>query len=126
MSSRLLPLALVASAALADGRERHQLAFYLLVAAVPAAAIAALSAFGELVELPGREAGELAARVEATLAVLGLLAVLLAAGVRGQSPEVSAVPTLGVSALVLCLVVFAAHSLTLLAAPPRGAPAAES
>ena len=119
MANRLLPLALVAAAAVADGRGSHEAAFYLLVAAVPAAAIAALASFGELVELPGRAAGEWLARVRALLGALGLLVVVVATAVRGQATDASAVPQLGISALVACLVLFAAYGATALASPAR-------
>ena len=119
MSSRLLPLALVAGAALADARNLHELAFYLLVAAVPSAAIVALSDFGDLAELPGRAAGESGARVQAGLATLGLLGVVVAAAVRGQAPEAGTVPPIGVSALVACVIVFAAHGIATAVAPDR-------
>ena len=103
MAKRLLPLALV-------------------VAAVPAAAIAALSSFGELVELPGRASGELVVRLQVLLGSLGLLGVVVAAAVRGQATEANAVPAAGISALVASLVLYAAYGAAALAAP---APAGE-
>ena len=117
MRSRLLPLVLVAAAAAADALLLHELAFYLLVAAVPAAAIVALTTFGELVDLPGRAAVVPAARVQSGLAALGLVAVVFATAVRAQAPDENVVPAVGVSALVACVVVFAAHALAALAAP---------
>ena len=117
MANRLLPLALVVAAALADARASHELAFYLLVAAVPAAAIAALSSFGELVELPGRASGELVVRLQVLLGSLGLLGVVVAAAVRGQATEASAVPAAGISALVASLVLYAAYGAAALVAP---------
>ena len=115
MGNRLLPLALVVAAAIADGRGAHEAAFYLLVAAVPAAAISALSAFGELVELPGRARGEVAARANALLSALALVSVLVGAAARGQATE--GVPPVGTSALVACLALFVAQALVALVAP---------
>jgi hypothetical protein len=117
MSRRLPPVALVLAALLAQSRDRNELAFYLLVAAVPAAAVAALAAFGDLAErTSGRGAR---ARLAVGLDVLALALIVLAAAVRGQAPQTGDVPALGASALVACLVVFAVQALAaLLAAPP--------
>jgi hypothetical protein len=114
---RLLPVALVVAATWADSRSLHELAFYLLVAAVPAAAVSALSLFGELVDLPGGAKGEGRTRLETALASLGLLLLLVAAAVRGQAAGAD-VPPLAVSALVVCLLVFGAQALTAVAVRP--------
>jgi hypothetical protein len=114
MVRRALPVGLVLAAALADVRELHLLAFYLLVAAVPAMAISALSFFGELVEAPGGSTGETTARLQAFFATLGLVLTVVAAAARGQSALESGVPALGVSALVGCLAVFAIQGLVTL------------
>jgi hypothetical protein len=115
MARRALPVGLVLAAALADVRDLHVLAFYLLVAAVPAMAVSALSFFGELVETPGGAAGETAARLQAFFAALGLALTVVAAAARGQSALESGVPALGVSALVGCLGVFAIQGVLTLA-----------
>jgi hypothetical protein len=93
MFLRALPVMLLAGALLVDGR----VAFYLLVAAVPAAAVAALLLFGELVELPGRWG----LRLDVTLAALGLLCVVVAAASRGQAPEAALAGTAAVAALAV-------------------------
>jgi hypothetical protein len=108
---RLLPVAFVVAATWADARELHELGFYLLVAAVPAAAVSALSLFGDLVDLPARAPGEGRTRLETALASLGLLLLLVAAALRGQGTEAD-VPPLAVSTLVACLFVFGAQALT--------------
>jgi hypothetical protein len=107
---------LVVAAAWADARELHELGFYLLVAAVPAAAVSALSLFGELVDLPAHAPGESRRRLETALASLGLLLLLVAAALRGQGTEAE-VPPLAVSMLVACLFVFGAQTLTAVAPP---------
>ena len=126
MASRLLPLGLVVAAAFADAQGAHHVSFYVLVAAVPAAAIAALSSFGELVELPGRATGEVLARMRALLGGLGLLAAVVAAAARGQAVDTGAVPELGISALVASVVLFAVYGVAALAAPPAGGSGAHS
>ena len=112
---RLFPVALVVAATWADSRDLHELAFYLLIAAVPAAAVSALSLFGELVDLPGGAEGEGRTRLETALASIGLLLLLVAAALRGQGTDAE-VPPLAVSSLVACLVVFGAQALTVVSA----------
>jgi hypothetical protein len=115
MARRALPVSLVLAAAFADLRDLHVLAFYLLVAAVPAMAISALAFFGDLVETPGGAAGETAARLQASFAALALVLTVVAAAARGQSALESGVPPLGVSALVGCLAVLTLQGLVTLA-----------
>lgn len=115
MARRLLPVALVVAAAWADSRGLHELGFYLLVAAVPAAAVTALSLFGELVDLPARAPGEARTRLETALASLGLLLLLVAAALRGHGAEAE-VPPVALSTLVACLFVFGAQAVTAVAA----------
>jgi hypothetical protein len=107
MLMRALPVVLLAGALLADGGGYERAAFYLLVAAVPAAAFAALSVFGELVELPGRPR----LRLDVGLAAVGLLCVVVAASSRGQAPEAA----LAGSAAVAALAVYGAQTLAALA-----------
>ena len=114
MGRRLLPVALVVAAVWADSRDLHEIGFYLLIAAVPAAAVSALSLFGDLVDLPARAPGERRTRLETALASLGLLFLLVAAALRGQGAETE-VPPLAVSMLVACLLVFGAQVLTAVA-----------
>jgi hypothetical protein len=116
MARRLPPVALVLAALLAQSRDRHELAFYLLVAAVPAAAVVALAAFGDLVESTGASPGALRARLAAALDALALALIVLSAAVRGQAPQDVGVPPLAASALVACLVVFAVQAFAALSA----------
>ena len=94
---------LVVLAGLADVVGAHELAFYALVAAVPAAAAAALVALDRA--LTGSEEHRLLPRawLHATVLVL----VLLSAAVRAPVRDEGVVPQLATSALVTCLVVFA-------------------
>lgn len=93
MASRVLPAGLLLATLVADAQGLHDAGFYVLVAAVPAAAVAALSAFGDVVER-----GDVSARLEVILGGLGLVLVLVAAATRGQGADSSAVT---VAALVV-------------------------
>jgi hypothetical protein len=115
MARRALPVGLILAAALADVQEHHVLAFYLLVAAVPAMAISALSFFGDLVDASGGVAANATAQLQAFFATVGLVLTVIAAAARGQSALESGVPPLGVSALVGCLAVCAIQGLLTLA-----------
>jgi hypothetical protein len=99
MARRAIPVALVVAAAAADGAGAHGLAFYALLLAVPAAAAAALAAFGQVLDGAPEHLHALLWTI-----VLGLLVT----GAAVRAPEVTqgAVPALGRSALVACLVVF--------------------
>ena len=99
MLRRSLPVLLVAGAAAADGAGAHRVAFYALLAAVPALAVAALDAFGDYVE------GSNGGRALLTSLALGL--VVLGTAVRGQIPGEETVPTVAVSALAACLALLA-------------------
>ena len=90
---------LLLAAIVADALGAHGAAFYLLLAAVVVTAHAALQAYGRLVELPGSAASLGPARLHATLGVLALVLVLIAAAVHADG----AVPPVGVAAAVASL-----------------------
>lgn len=96
MGLRVLTAALVLVAALADSIGSPELAFYALLAAVPAAAVCGLSVFGELLEERGGVAQGFVWALVLTLVVLGAAA---------RSPAVleGGVPTVGATALAACL-----------------------
>ena len=102
MATRALPVGLLLLTLVMDGQGRQQTALYVLVLALAAAAAGALSAFGELVELPGRAPGVAALRIETLCLGLGAALVLVAAAARAQAA--ASVPTLGVSSAVGALV----------------------
>jgi len=89
--------ALVLGAVVADGENARTAALYLVLAAIPAVAITALSFFGDLVE--GSADAE-AGAVYVGLTALALLLLLIGAGVRANTLQDDAVPALGSSALV--------------------------
>jgi hypothetical protein len=88
------------------------MAFYLLLAAVPAAAVAALDAFGELLDDTGSYLHALLWAVVLGLTVAG-------AAVRAPAITEGTVPTLARSALVACLGIFCVQALVGLAAELR-------
>jgi hypothetical protein len=117
VSVRVASMSLVVGAALADAAGRHSLAYWTLVAAVPVVAVAALSAFGDVLE------GTAAAPRDRALAVLAGLAlpfVLLGAASRAPLLDGAAPPAIGLTAVVAALVIFAAQALlTAWTAVPR-------
>jgi len=107
MATRALPVGLLLFTLVMDGQGLHQTAFYVLVLAVAAAVAGALSAFGDLVELPGRSPGVAAARLELLCCALGAVFVLVAAAARARPTIAAGVPALGVSGTVAALLVLA-------------------
>jgi hypothetical protein len=103
MGRRALPALLAVIAALADGRGAHGLAFDLLLAAIPFAAVAALEAFGSYLEDREQAVGGL----QALLWTLALSLLVLSCAARSPATETGTMPPLGWSALVACLGVFA-------------------
>jgi hypothetical protein len=99
MARRAIPVGLVIAAAAADGAGAHGLAFYALLLAVPAAAVAALETFGRV--LDGADE-----HLHALLWTVVLALVVIGAAVRGPAVTQGVVPTLGHSALLACLAVF--------------------
>ena len=127
MASRVIPVVLVLLTALADAYGLHRVGFYLLVAAVPAAAVAALWSVGEMIEPRTSPTSAAAVRLGGLLSALVLVAVLGAAGARGQATDTSTVPPASASALVTCLALFALQGAVALASSlPRGRYSASS
>lgn len=108
MSMRALTVGLVLIAALADSAGSHALGYYALVGAVPAAAVAALLAFGDV--LDGTAATALD-RGQALLAALALPFLLVATAVRAPLLSDGEVPALGVTAIAICLALLATQAL---------------
>ncbi len=103
----LLPVALVFLSTVLDAVGAPSLAFYLLLAAVPAIVVAGLAALEEVLQpesLPHR-------RVVARLHVVTLLLVLIAAALRAPLRAEGSVPRAAISAVIACLVVFAIQGL---------------
>jgi len=103
VGGRAVLASLVSIAPLADLAGAHGLAFWALVAALPAACVCALGSFGAF--LDGR--GDAVASLQALLWIPALVLLLTAAAARGPMLATGAVPRLGVTALVACLAVLA-------------------
>jgi hypothetical protein len=112
MARRGAPVALVLTAAAADGLGGHGLAFYALLAAVPAAAVAALDAFGDSL-------AETASALHALLWGIVLALTVTGAAVRAPMLSEGTVPALGRSAVVACLAIFCLQALVGLVAELR-------
>ena len=124
MSRLSLPATLALAGALADVFGLHGLAFYALLAAVPATAVAALASYGELVAAAVDDAVG-----RAQVLVWGALvaALALTSGLRAPALADAAVPTPAVAALTLCLVLFLVQgALALVAELQSGREAAAS
>ena len=105
---RLLTIGLVLGAAPADGLGGHELAYYLLVPAIPIGAIVALDALGSVLD---RSAAEPLDRVLAALSAAALPFLLLGTAVRAPLLENRPPPTIGITCIVVCLAIFAVQGL---------------
>jgi hypothetical protein len=103
MTRRALSPSLVVAAVLADAQGEHRLSFYLLFAAIPALAIAAIDAFGDYLEG--------SSPIHAWMNGLALLLVVFGTTLRAPSLAQGSVPAVALSALVLALALLAAQSL---------------
>ena len=97
MRRSAISAALVLAAVVADGQHARTVALYLVLAAIPAVAMTALSFFGDLVD--GSADAE-AGAVYVGLTTLALILVLIGAAVRANTLADSAIPALGLSTLV--------------------------
>ena len=100
---------LVAATAFADTLGLHEAAFYLLTAAVPVAAVAALMALGDLLD---GETSDRVVQLRVLLSGLALVWVVIAAAVRSAAVDDGSVPPAAASALVVCLAVLALQIVT--------------
>jgi len=85
MALRWLPLGLALLAAGLDVSGSHGLAFHALLVAVPAAAVGALSALGELLELRADNRAETRLYLLPVLSALGLALLVVAAAIRAPA-----------------------------------------
>jgi hypothetical protein len=119
VARRALPVALVLSAAVADSLARPGWAFYALLAAVPFAAVAALAAFGDLLDGSGRAHENTLGTMQTLLwtAALGLIvsATSARAGVLDGAPAAPFADP----ALLACLATLALESLVAVLAHAR-------
>lgn len=113
MARRAIPVGLVIAAAAADGVGAHRLAFYALLLAVPAAAAAALEAFGHV--LDGKNE-----HLHALLWTIVLALVVVGSAARAPAVAEGVVPAAARSALLACLAVFCVQAVVAAAAEFRG------
>jgi hypothetical protein len=100
---RVLPALLAIAAAYADSRGSHGLAFDALLGAIPLSAVAALECFGAYLD----DRVDAVLGLQALLWALALGLLVLSCAARSPATEMHTLPTLGWSALVACLGVFA-------------------
>ena len=118
MGRRALLLSLLAAAPLADAAGAHVLAFWALVAAVPAAAACGLASFGAFLD----DRDDALAGLQALLWAPALVLLLAAAAARGPLAAGGEVPRLGVTALAGCALVLGAKAVVFALARPARAP----
>lgn len=97
MPRTALSASLLLAAVIADSGGARTLAFYLVLAAIPAVAVAALSFFGDLVE---GSADDEAGALYVGLTSLALVLLVIGAAVRANALRDAALPALGISAVV--------------------------
>jgi hypothetical protein len=103
----LLPVALVFLVTISDAAGASSLAFYLLLAAVPAIVVAGLAALEEVLQ----EGAPPHRRAVGMLHVVTLVLVVVAAALRAPMRAEGTVPRAAVSAVIACMVVFALQAL---------------
>jgi hypothetical protein len=108
MVERIVPVALVLGAALADHVGAHTLAFDALLVAIPVTAVAGLQTVSDRLEGKARQA-----QAYVWALVLGLL--LVATAVRAPAVGDPSVPALARSALTACVIVFCLQACAALA-----------
>jgi hypothetical protein len=101
----LLPAGLVALAGLCDAADAHGGAFWLLVLAIPLAALTALLALGTALE--SEATGRL---THAWLQGAALTLILIGAAARAPFRGDGSIPRVAVSALVACLLTYGAEA----------------
>ena len=114
VTRRVLPVGLVLASLLAGAQGHPRLGFYLLVAAVPAAAAAALSVLGELLDAPQHDPARTVLQLELLLGAVGLTLLVAAAALRGDGGPV---PPVSATVLGACVAVFVAQAVVWLVAP---------
>lgn len=106
MNARLAGFSFVVLAGLCDLAGAHGAAFYLLLVAVCAIAVAALAAVGDWLAARQRGPGSRLAGLAAGLWSFALVLAVLGSSVRSAALETGAVPPLGAASLAASLAVF--------------------
>ncbi len=120
MGSRVLPFSLAGCALLADVAGSHQIAFWIVLLAIPCAAAAAFVGAGDVMD--GK-----AAWLRGITTGLALAALVLGSAVRENAPRGGHVPVLAVSSTIAALVLYTVPLVFWVLEPfvPRPAPRRE-
>lgn len=119
IGSRLLPLSFAVGALVAETAGVHDVAFYLVLLAIPGAAAAAFVGAGDALEGRG-------AWLRAVSTTLALTLLVLGSAVRENAPRGAAVPSLAVSAVVAAVVVYGLPALAWVLEPVLPRPRARA
>ncbi len=111
--------ALLLAVAVSDALGHAAASFYLLVLGVPVTAIAGLICFGRVVDAANGGNGDTLGRVQAMLATVLVLAIVLGAAARAPVVPEGVVPSTASGALALAFGVLVLQALVALA-PARG------
>ena len=121
MARRWLPLGLALLAAALDASGSHGLAFHALLIAVPAAAVGALGAFGELLDLRADDRAETPLYLLPVLSAMGLVLLVVTAAVRAPTIADAATPAMATNLLSLGLGLLCLEALLSVFFEPRPA-----
>jgi hypothetical protein len=121
MARRWLPIGLALLAAGLDAGGSHRTAFYLVLAAVPAAAVAGLTSLGELLDARADDRAGAELFLPPLLAALAVLLLVSAAAIRAPALGDSVLPALAANALTASLCVLTLEALVAVFAEPRPA-----
>ena len=119
MTRRALPVVLVLAATAADSLARPGWAFYALLAAVPFAAVAALSAFGDLLDGSARTHDNTLGALQTLLWAAALVLIVAATSARSGVLDGAPAGSFARPALLACLGALALESLVAVLAHAR-------
>jgi hypothetical protein len=121
MARHWIPIGLALLAAGLDAGGSHRTAFYLVLAAVPAASVAALSSLGELLDARSDDRAGAGLFLQPVLAGLAVLLLVSAAAIRAPALGEAVLPALAANALTASLCVLTLEALVAVFAEPRPA-----
>jgi hypothetical protein len=119
--ARWLPIVLALLAAGLDTGGYHLAAFYLVLAAVPTTAVAALGSLGELLDARADYRAGPGLYLQPVLIALAVLLLVSGAAMRAPAVGDAALPALAGNALTACLCVLSLEALVAVFAEPRPA-----
>lgn len=121
MATRWFPFGLALLAAGLDAAGSHGPAFYLLLAAVPAAAVSALGSLGELLDARADGRAGPGLLLQPLLSAVAVALLVGSAAVRAPAIGDQLVPALAGDALTACLCILSLEALVAVFAEPRPA-----